>query len=104
MNYVHGVDQPGLQKYFDDIKIVTAGKVEVLQELAKKFGKAETWMIGDSKKSDIAAALTAEIQAIYLLGGSNWAYNDFDCGPNYKYVIEIKNLEELLQIFPEKTT
>ncbi len=89
-----------LERYFDQIIITPLNKKEKLKKLAKKFGKENVWMIGNSKKSDIKAALQIPVKAIYI-PCFTWDYEDVELDKKLyrKYVIECRNLVQLLEIF-----
>jgi len=53
-------------KYFDEVKVVNLKKEEVLKQLAERFGHPHTWMIGNSLRSDVEAALKAGIRCVHI--------------------------------------
>ncbi|MDD3101543.1 MAG: HAD family hydrolase [Patescibacteria group bacterium] len=85
------------EKYFDEIEIVPESKVEKLKYLTDKFGKKNVWMIGDSLKSDMEAAIKAGCQAIHVKVFGNWQYNSSEIDSNL--YTEIRDFQELLKIF-----
>jgi len=89
-----------LDRYFDEIKIVTRDKNIELKKIAKRFGVNKVWMIGNSQRSDIAAALSIPIKAIYI-PCFTWSYENIELDKKIykKYVTEIKNIQKLLEIF-----
>jgi putative hydrolase of the HAD superfamily len=94
------IDSTGIKKYFHEIRIVLKDKSETLKEFSSKFGSEKVWMIGNSKKSDIAAAIQANVKAIYI-PWATWDYEEWNCDPKiYKQsVSELKCISELLPFF-----
>ncbi|OWA37370.1 HAD family hydrolase [Saccharibacillus sp. O16] len=75
------IDQMKLSTYFGgDIFIRQHKNVQALEGIlkAKSLPRTTTWMIGNSLRTDIAPALTADLNAIYLKQEREWAYNLVD--------------------------
>lgn len=89
-----------LEKYFNEIEIVLRDKKHKLKKLAKRFGQNRVWMIGNSKKSDILAALTVPVKSIYI-PYFTWDYETAEINQNLyeEYVIEVEDIGKLLKIF-----
>ncbi|GGO07154.1 HAD family hydrolase [Saccharibacillus kuerlensis] len=72
------IDQMKLSSYFgSDIFIRQHKNVQALEGIlqAKSLPRESTWMIGNSLRTDIAPALNAGINAVYLRQEREWAYN-----------------------------
>lgn len=94
------IDSTKIAKYFHEVRIVSDDKSPVLAELALKFGQDKVWMVGDSKRLDVAAAIKAGVKVFYI-ASIVWDYFDWQCDPEIykKYVTELKDIKELLEIF-----
>ena len=84
-----------LDKYFSDIHIVRSNKYDVLSKIAKKCGKENITMIGNSMRRDINPALSQGIEAIYIPRG-NW--HRFHAKPVNNKFKELKSIEDILNI------
>ncbi|MDO3412863.1 HAD family hydrolase [Saccharibacillus sp. CPCC 101409] len=72
------IDQMKLSSYFgSDIFIRQHKNVQALEGIlgARSLPRPSTWMIGNSLRTDIAPALSADINAVYLKQEREWAYN-----------------------------
>jgi len=90
-----------IEKYFEEIIITPLSKKEYLQEIVQRFGRENVVMIGNSKRSDIGAALTIPIKAVYI-PAFTWSYESktvLDKELYQKYVREINKIDQLLNIF-----
>ncbi|MFD3257436.1 HAD family hydrolase [Paenibacillus lentus] len=75
------IERMKLSAYFDDrIYIRTHKNAEALEEIlqSRYFDRRRTWMIGNSLRTDIAPALTAGINTIYIKHPNEWSYNLVD--------------------------
>ncbi|WP_037288729.1 HAD family hydrolase [Saccharibacillus sacchari] len=75
------IDQMKLSTYFgSDIFIRQHKNVQALEGILQKkvLPRESTWMIGNSLRTDIAPALSADINAVYLKQEREWAYNMID--------------------------
>lgn len=68
------VQRSGLASYFESIEVVSEKTAEVYRELIDRLGlpPAETWMIGNSPRSDINPALAAGLNAVLIPHPSTW--------------------------------
>ncbi|TVX93125.1 HAD family hydrolase [Paenibacillus agilis] len=80
------IDQMKLSVYFDDRIFIRQHKTtdalsSILDQL--KTNPLQTWMIGNSLRTDVIPALTNGINAVYLKQNNEWAYNlvDVDVEP-----------------------
>lgn len=79
------IDRMKLSAYFEDrIYIRTHKNAEALEEIlqSRQFNRRSTWMIGNSLRTDIAPALTAGINTIYIKHPNEWSYNLIDIKEN----------------------
>ncbi|MCY9529833.1 MULTISPECIES: HAD family hydrolase [Paenibacillus] len=75
------IDQMKLSAYFGDRIFIRQHKTaEALAEIVKEqgFSPANTWMIGNSVRTDVQPALLAGLHAIYLKRPNEWLYNVID--------------------------
>jgi len=68
------VTRSGLSHLFDEVHIVPEKDVEVLRELLSRYElePKQTWMVGNSPRSDINPAVEAGIGAIYVPHPNTW--------------------------------
>jgi putative hydrolase of the HAD superfamily len=61
---------------FDGVHVVTEKNAEVIRRLVAHYGlpPEQTWMVGNSPRSDINPALEAGIGAIYVPHPSTWQF------------------------------
>lgn len=72
------IDQMKLSNYFQDrIYIRRHKNVEALEGIlqSRPFDRSQTWMVGNSLRTDIMPALTARIGAIHIQIPNEWLYN-----------------------------
>lgn len=72
------IEQMKLAAYFQDrIYIRRHKNIDALEEIlsSRTFDRNNTWMIGNSLRTDIAPALTAGINAVYIKHPTEWSYN-----------------------------
>lgn len=73
------IERVNIGDYFEERIFVTPHKnAQVLEGIIKKerLDKQNTWMIGNSMKSDIMPAVEAGIKAIYIPGLFEWSYDN----------------------------
>lgn len=85
------VTEAGLERYFADRVHITRHKnEEFLNGLIRAYGfdRRETWMIGNSLRTDILPALKNGIHAIFMPAEREWAYNqvEVDVEPSGAFV------------------
>jgi putative hydrolase of the HAD superfamily len=68
------VERSGLKEYFAAIEIVAEKNAPIYAEMISKYALTprETWMIGNSPKSDINPALAAGLNAVFVPHGDTW--------------------------------
>lgn len=75
------IEQMRLADYFEErIYIRRHKNVEALEEIlrSRSFDRKRTWMIGNSLRTDIAPALAAGINTIYIKHPNEWSFNLID--------------------------
>ncbi len=68
------VTRSGLGTYFSAVEIVAEKNVAAYHGVVEKYGLAleQTWMVGNSPKSDINPALLAGVNAIFIPHDNTW--------------------------------
>ncbi|MGZ4822479.1 MAG: HAD family hydrolase [Terriglobales bacterium] len=68
------VERSGLKEYFAAVEIVAEKDLQTYNDIVSKYGLAhdETWMIGNSPKSDINPALAAGLNAVLVPHDQTW--------------------------------
>jgi putative hydrolase of the HAD superfamily len=97
------VERSGLKNYFAAVEIVAEKKPAIYQELVAryKFERANTWMIGNSPKSDINPALSAGINAVFIPHDLTWAleHETVDPAPAGQRLLRVERFADLQQHF-----
>lgn len=80
------IDQMKLEQYFGDRIFIRQHKsIDALEGILQqlKLDRTNTWMIGNSLRTDVLPALTNGIHAIYLKQRTEWSFNivDLDVKP-----------------------
>jgi len=94
------VDRSGLGRYFTHTAIVKEKDVPAYQRLVAErgFAAAQTWMIGNSPKSDINPALEAGLNAVLVPHPHTWVLEHQDLrnyGDRLRIVENFGNLRNL---------
>ncbi|CAM2782114.1 HAD family hydrolase [Paenibacillus sediminis] len=96
------IDRLKLSNYFDDRIFIHKHKnIDALQSIIQKhkLKHDDTWMIGNSLRTDIAPALTAGINAIYLQQPNEWQYNIVELDVTHRSELyTISSLRDVPQI------
>ncbi len=68
------VDRSGLRHHFSFVEVVAEKDPPTFRSVVEKYGlaKDQTWMIGNSPKSDINPALTAGLNAVFIPHDMTW--------------------------------
>lgn len=95
------IEASGLGHYFDEIVIVPEKDAQVYDDLATRRGldRSQSWMIGNSPKSDILPALAAGMRAVFIPNDNTWQLEHAEFDPADDRVITIASFPELLQHF-----
>lgn len=91
------IDRSGLALYFRHAAIVKEKNVSAYLELAKRhrLAPAETWMIGNSPKSDINPSLQAGLGAVFVPHPRTWGLEQEDLPHNHPRLLRIVKITEL---------
>jgi putative hydrolase of the HAD superfamily len=92
----------GLGYLFDGVHIVPEKNAGVIRGLLAQYGlePEQTWMVGNSPRSDINPALEAGIGAIYVPHPNTWELEMEEIA-GMEQVIILKRFEELVALFPD---
>jgi putative hydrolase of the HAD superfamily len=68
------VERSGLKDYFSAVEIVAEKSAPSYREIVAKYGfdRENTWMVGNSPKSDINPAMAAGINAVFVPHDMTW--------------------------------
>jgi putative hydrolase of the HAD superfamily len=68
------VERSGLKEYFSAVEIVAEKDESIYRAAIAKYALSaeETWMVGNSPKSDINPALAAGLHAVFVPHGNTW--------------------------------
>ena len=92
----------GLGQMFEEMHVVTEKNAQVLRELLARYGlqPRETWMVGNSPRSDINPALEAGIGAIYVPHPHTWGFEIAEIAEPERVTV-LKRFDELLALFSD---
>jgi putative hydrolase of the HAD superfamily len=96
------LERSGLAPYFEAVWVTPEKGPQVLQEMLDRYGldPRQTWMVGNSPRSDVNPALAVGIGAIYIPYAVPWAFeNDPIADP--ARVLTVQRFSDLLRLFPE---
>lgn len=96
------IDQMKLGEYFKDRIYITRHKnIEAFEKIVSEgqLDRKNTWMIGNSLRTDIEPALTAGVHAIYIEQDMEWKYNLIELNKPENYSLyTIKDLTQVPHI------
>lgn len=95
------LDVSGLGRHFRSVHIVAEKNLETYQRLIEEesLTPSETWMIGNSPKSDINPARRAGLNAVFLPNDNTWILEHDDIDPADAGVLRLPRFSELLDHF-----
>ena len=95
------IDASGLAGYFQGIHIVAEKDVRVYQSLAgeRSLDVGNTWMIGNSPRSDILPARGAGMNAVFIPNVHTWVLEEGELDPSDTQVLHLSRFTELLEHF-----
>jgi putative hydrolase of the HAD superfamily len=95
------IDASGLDHHFLGIDIVPVKQPETYRRIVRERGldPEMTWMIGNSPKSDIIAARTAGLRAVFVPHPNTWAHEHADLDPNDDGILTVATFGELTTHF-----
>jgi putative hydrolase of the HAD superfamily len=90
----------GLGRYFAGVHVVPEKDVDVFRDLTKQYGLApeQTWMVGNSPRSDINPAVEAGIGAVYVPHPNTWTLEVVDVVESDKVAV-LHRFSELIEFF-----
>ncbi|MDY7076226.1 MAG: HAD family hydrolase [Chloroflexota bacterium] len=91
----------GLGHFFDGVHVVAEKDAKVLQGLLAHYGlePEQTWMVGNSPRSDVNPALEAGIGAIYIPHPNTW-HLEMEKVTRPEGAIVLDRFAELVELFP----
>ena len=95
------VDISGLGHHFRSVHIVAEKNVATYRRLVREesLTPSETWMVGNSAKSDINPARLAGLNAVFLPNENTWILEHDDIDPADDGVLRLTRFPELLEHF-----
>lgn len=77
------VERSGVRRFFDAIEIVSEKDRPTYENVAQKYGlvRTQTWMVGNSPKSDINPALAAGLNAVFIPHSETWVMEHAEIDP-----------------------
>jgi putative hydrolase of the HAD superfamily len=94
------VDASGLARHFSAVIIVAEKNVDTYRWLARErsLRPSETWMIGNSPRSDIIPARQAGWNAVFIPNEHTWVLELDDLGPDDR-ILRLRAFADLPQHF-----
>jgi putative hydrolase of the HAD superfamily len=95
------IDRSGLSRYFQHAAIVKEKDAPAYRALAEErsFKPGATWMIGNSPKSDVNAALSAGLSAVYVPHPRTWSLEIADLPESHPRLLRIDSIRQLTTLF-----
>jgi len=97
------VERSGVKKHFDAVEVVPEKTADVYAKLADKYNcdHTQTWMIGNSPKSDINPALAAGMNAVFVPHGDTWIleHEEVNAAPEGQKLLIVGRFAELRKHF-----
>jgi len=77
------IERSGVKRHFRATEVVAEKNASTYEEIAQKYGlnHGETWMVGNSPKSDINPALAAGLHAVFVPHGDTWILEHEELNP-----------------------
>ena len=93
--------QSGLAAYFTAVEVLVEKTPAAYRELSHRHGcvPANTWMIGNSPKSDINPALAAGLHAVFIPHSDTWIleHEELAAAPAGQQLLRLGSLAELVE-------
>lgn len=95
------VKNSGLADYFEEVVVAREKDPPAYRDLLARRGTiaAQSWMIGNSPKSDINPALAVGMNAVYIPHARNWHLEHEDLVPGAGTLLELNRFSELREHF-----
>jgi len=89
-----------LRKYFDHVEILAEKDAGTYRQLLARHGwdAAQTWMVGNSPRSDINPAIAAGLGAVFIPHPHTWALED-DVPVDHARVLRLQRFSDLRMHF-----
>lgn len=90
------IDKSPVKGYFHHTKVVMEKDTETFKGVLDEFDMAphETWMIGDSPRSDIMPALANGVKSVYIPFSMTWALEHQELPPS-EHIITVEAFDRL---------
>jgi putative hydrolase of the HAD superfamily len=85
-----------VKDYFQHVKVVPEKDPDTFREMLGEFGMepSETWMIGDSPRSDVLPAVSVGVKAVYIPFSMTWTLEHTEL-PESEHIITIEAFDDL---------
>ncbi|HTP35468.1 MAG TPA: HAD family hydrolase [Candidatus Acidoferrales bacterium] len=95
------IDRSGLGAYFAHTAIVKEKHADAYRALVRERGMdpAQTWMIGNSPKSDVNPALEAGLNAVFVPHMHTWVLEKQEIRPGAGKLLVLERFEQLRESF-----
>ncbi len=97
------VERSGLKDYFSAVEIVAEKNLGAYEDVVSKYGLAhdDTWMIGNSPKSDINPALKAGLNAVFVPHDQTWIleHEEVEQAPDGQKLLVVEKFGQLRELF-----
>jgi putative hydrolase of the HAD superfamily len=97
------LERSGLRAFFTAVEVLAEKNAAAYRELIPRHAldPANTWMIGNSPKSDVNPSLAAGLNAIFIPHDSTWIleHEVVDAAPAGRQLLELKKLSDLTGLF-----
>jgi len=97
------VERSGLRDLFAAIEVLPEKNAAAYRELAARHAcdPANTWMIGNSPRSDVNPALAAGLNAVFIPHDFTWVleHETVDTPPQGQHLLELSTFADLIQHF-----
>jgi len=79
------IERSGLKEYFTAVEVVAEKDASTYAAVVEKYGlvREQTWMIGNSPKSDINPALAAGLHAVFVPHDNTWELERGEVRPEF---------------------
>jgi len=97
------VERSGLKEHFSAVEVVAEKDAATYNAVVEKYGlvREQTWMIGNSPKSDINPALEAGLHAVFVPHHNTWMLERDELKPHLGNgrLMQVENFAELRKVF-----
>jgi putative hydrolase of the HAD superfamily len=95
------IKRSGIKGHFDEIIVVKEKKPEVYKSILEKnqLVPENTWMIGNSIRSDINPAKTCGIKTAYIPYHATWEFENEELSNHGHETVILKDFSEIVELF-----